>query len=280
LSVITKYRKGGPYTKKEQEDRRKEVFHLHFEKGYSAVKISDLLDVNRNTINDDIKFWYSQMIDELGNDNLKTWVIKQFTRFEIQRNRLLENLENYERLSEKLAIEKLLFNIDSKSAQLMTTIITNAKTITMLNQQTKTIGENEIKKIVRELIKKSEKKVGTIFYEENEILYEIIKMKKCEYEEAELFLKRMDDLGLKLCEEDHFLGTYDIGEFGLMRQYISDDELSLVYKRKEKLEDEHLRLLDELKKKFIQKYGPESNWSEEIREKFHDSDEWQQIVSN
>ncbi len=232
MSIITKYRKGGPYTKKEQEDRRKEVFHLHFEKGHSAVKISDLLGVNRNTINDDIKFWYSQMIDELGNDNLRTWVMKQFTRFEIQRNRLLENLENYESLSEKLAIEKLLFNIDSKSAQFMTTIITNVETTTLLDQQTKTIGENEIKKIVKELIKKSGKEIGVIHYEDNEILYEIIKMKKCDCDEAELILRRMKDLGLDLCEVDHSYGTYDIGEFGLIRQYISNDELSLVYKKK------------------------------------------------
>ena len=273
MALVEQVKKGGRYTKKEQEERKIQVYHLHFEKGHSAVKISDLLDVNRNTINDDIKFWYSQMIDELGNDNLRTWVMKQFTRFEIQRNRLLENLENYESLSEKLAIEKLLFNIDSKSAQFMTTIITNVETTTLLDQQTKTIGENEIKKIVKELIKKSGKEIGVIHYEDNEILYEIIKMKKCDCDEAELILRRMKELGLNLCEVDHSYDTYDIGEFGLIRQYISNDELSLVYKRKEKLEDEQLKLLDELKKKFIQKYGPESNWSEEIREKFYASDE-------
>jgi len=33
-------KKGGPYTKKEQEARRNEVFRLHFELGHSAVKIA------------------------------------------------------------------------------------------------------------------------------------------------------------------------------------------------------------------------------------------------
>ena len=50
-------KKGGPYTKKQREDRRDEVFRLHFENGYSAVKISKLLDVTRITIDDDVKYW-------------------------------------------------------------------------------------------------------------------------------------------------------------------------------------------------------------------------------
>ena len=94
------------------------------------------------------------------------------------------------------------------------------------------IEENEIKKSVKELIKKSEKEIEVIHYKDNEILYEIIKMKKCDCDEAELILRRMKDLGLDLCEVDHSYGTYDIGEFGLIRQYISNDELSLVYKKK------------------------------------------------
>ncbi len=44
----TDSKKGGPYTEKEQEDRRKQVYELHFEKGFSAVKIGEMLKVNRN----------------------------------------------------------------------------------------------------------------------------------------------------------------------------------------------------------------------------------------
>ena len=43
-------KKGGPYTKKQQEERRDEVFRLHFENSSSAVKISKILNVNRNTV--------------------------------------------------------------------------------------------------------------------------------------------------------------------------------------------------------------------------------------
>ena len=46
---------GGPYTKQEQQIRRDKVFELHFEQGYSALKIAKILDVNRNTINKDIE---------------------------------------------------------------------------------------------------------------------------------------------------------------------------------------------------------------------------------
>jgi len=49
-------KKGGPYSKKEQEERKIQVYHLHFEENKSAVEIAELLNVNRNTINDDIKY--------------------------------------------------------------------------------------------------------------------------------------------------------------------------------------------------------------------------------
>ncbi len=68
-------KKSGPYTKKEQDDRRQEVFKLHFEKGYSGVKISEILNANRNTINDDIRYWYSQLAQELNHD-VTTWAIE------------------------------------------------------------------------------------------------------------------------------------------------------------------------------------------------------------
>ena len=51
MALAEEIKKGGPYTKKEQDERRQEVFKLHFEKGYSASKIFEMLKVNRNTIN-------------------------------------------------------------------------------------------------------------------------------------------------------------------------------------------------------------------------------------
>ena len=58
-------KKGGPYTKKEQEERKIQVYHLHFEENKSAAKIAELLNVNRNTINDDIRYWHLQLANEM-----------------------------------------------------------------------------------------------------------------------------------------------------------------------------------------------------------------------
>ena len=58
-------RKGGPYTKQEQEQRYKQVYELHFEKGYSALKIAQILGVNRNTVNSDIRYWYAQLSSQI-----------------------------------------------------------------------------------------------------------------------------------------------------------------------------------------------------------------------
>ena len=45
---------GGPYPIQAKKTRRDEVFRLHFDYGYSARKIADMLKINRNTINSDI----------------------------------------------------------------------------------------------------------------------------------------------------------------------------------------------------------------------------------
>ena len=76
---------GGPYTKQEQELRRKKVYELHIEKGNSALKIAEMLGVNRNTINSDIKYWYGQMVSQIGGENVCGILFKQIERLEIQR---------------------------------------------------------------------------------------------------------------------------------------------------------------------------------------------------
>ncbi len=53
---MPKSHKPGPYTKFEKETRRDEVYRLHFDYGYSARKIADLMKINQKTINADIDF--------------------------------------------------------------------------------------------------------------------------------------------------------------------------------------------------------------------------------
>ena len=88
MALEIKSKKGGPYTKQEQEKRRDEVFKLHFEYGYSATQISEMLKINRNTINSDVSFLYSKLYDESDKRTYSNWMDKQLCRLESQRVRL------------------------------------------------------------------------------------------------------------------------------------------------------------------------------------------------
>ena len=111
---VPKSHKPGPYTKSKKEIRRNEVFRLHFEYGYSARKIADLMKISRNTINGDIDFLYGITVKNYDLINPQTAVIKQLTKLEIQKTRLRESLDKTQNFSEKISIERLLFDIDSK----------------------------------------------------------------------------------------------------------------------------------------------------------------------
>ena len=115
MTLENKSKKGGPYTTQEQESRRKQVYELHFEKGFSAVNIAETLNVNRNTINADIKEWYRKVSEELPEYNVSL-LLKQIHRLEMQQARLLEELENCTEAKGRFVIEKLLYAINAKIA--------------------------------------------------------------------------------------------------------------------------------------------------------------------
>jgi len=115
---LSQTKKGGPYTKKQRLDRKNEVLKLHFEYGYSATKIADLMKINRNTINDDINQGYEQLSKDWNKYDIDSWLMRQILRFESQRSRLLQELEKQETTKEKLVIEKMIFQIDCQIAQI------------------------------------------------------------------------------------------------------------------------------------------------------------------
>ena len=117
-------KKGGPYTKQKQEKRRDEVFKLHFEYGYSAVEISKMMKINRNTINSDVSFLYSKLRGEMNEKPYENWLDKQFTRLESQRVRLRKELDNDITLQERLQVEKMILDLDSKISFLSIKIAT------------------------------------------------------------------------------------------------------------------------------------------------------------
>jgi len=112
-------KKAGPYNKHDRDKRREEVYRLHFDLGYSAVKISEMMKINRNTINSDIKYWYKRLSKEWEENNSDSWIIKQVNRFENQRTRLMKYLRQESEIKNKLKIEKMIFDIDYQIAQIV-----------------------------------------------------------------------------------------------------------------------------------------------------------------
>ena len=107
-------KRGGRYTKDEKLKRQNEVYRLHFEYGYSARKISELMKINRNTINSDIDYWYAKIYVNSNAVDPEISVVINIQRFDIQRSRLRENLDKAENFQERHAIEKMIFDIDCK----------------------------------------------------------------------------------------------------------------------------------------------------------------------
>jgi len=112
--ALVQEKKGGPYTKNEKIKRQNEVFRLHFELGYSAVKISEMMKVNRNTVNNDINYWYSVLSKEWKSYDVESWCMKQVHRLESQRSRLFRELDKVHETPMKLSIEKMILDIDTR----------------------------------------------------------------------------------------------------------------------------------------------------------------------
>lgn len=115
-------KKGGPYTKPEQEERREKVFELYFEKGLSALQIAKVLNVNRNTINADIDECCYKMRSKEKDQYYSDWLVKQFTKLEYQKSRLQQELENDLSFKDRLQIEKNILKIDLSIATLVVKI--------------------------------------------------------------------------------------------------------------------------------------------------------------
>lgn len=110
---------GGPYPVQAKKTRRDEVFRLHFDYGYSARKIADMLKINRNTINSDIKYWYSQLQKEDSTVSVEDWINKTIYRLETKRTRLMEKMDKATSLDDFLVLEKMLYEVDNKIVQIV-----------------------------------------------------------------------------------------------------------------------------------------------------------------
>ena len=120
MNDMSEEKKGGPYTKPQQEKRRMQVYEMYFEKGRSAASIARELSVNRNTVSEDVRFLSSEITSEYKKEKVEDMVSEQMERFDLQRERLMYMLESADN-SEKLRIEKMILDMDCKLFALIAT---------------------------------------------------------------------------------------------------------------------------------------------------------------
>jgi len=125
---MPKFHKRGPYTKQDLEKRRNEVYRLHFEYGYSARKIADMMSINRNTINGNIHHWFSK-ITKSNDGQAESTIFVILERLDVQRTRIREYLDNTSDISEKISIEKMILDLDYKIAQIHQKIFESSRTV-------------------------------------------------------------------------------------------------------------------------------------------------------
>ena len=62
--------KFAPFTKSQRRKRRMEVYKLHFEHGVPATRIAELMKVDRNTINNDLKILYHEALNDYNPEDM------------------------------------------------------------------------------------------------------------------------------------------------------------------------------------------------------------------
>jgi hypothetical protein len=114
-NLVKPRHKFSPFTKIQRKERRDEVYKLHFEHGIPATRIAELMKVDRNTINNDLKILYNKAIRDHNSDmTFEDLIEKQLLRLETQRDRLGLYLYDVKDINNKIIIERLIADIDFK----------------------------------------------------------------------------------------------------------------------------------------------------------------------
>ena len=201
---------GGPYTANQKQKRREEVYRLHFEIGYSARKISEMMKVHRNTINTDVQFWYETLGSSFEKNEIKGCIIKQLTRYETQISRLTEKIESCNDIGLQLNIERIIAEINNKVSSLYLKILQN-------HAEEETITEETASQISRKL---SAQHIITPI-KESELLRYIIKLQRCTIQQANAIIENLNEFGLSQFLQS---GYHDFKEFCVMRGYLNQKE--------------------------------------------------------
>jgi predicted DNA-binding protein YlxM (UPF0122 family) len=212
-------KQGGPYTKEEQDERRKKVYSMYFQKGFSAIKIANELEVNRNTINQDIKFLRSDLTQK---DQIKPaiWLLEQKEHLEQQKDRLLELLEITKDFEQRLRVEKIILDIEGKITNLVIKI-TGFDYISFEYDPGPEFDE-EITLVVNSLV--LNEKTENQSYLQSDIILKAMELLKCDSNHAKKIFIRMGDLGLSEFKIKDSL-DYDLANFGVLNEMITKSQI-------------------------------------------------------
>ena len=212
-------KQGGPYTKNEQDERRNKVYNMYFEKGFSAIKIAIELKVNRNTINQDVKFWRSSLTQK---DQIKPaiWLIEQKEHLEQQKDRLIELLEITKDFEQRLKVEKIILDIEGKITNLVIKI-TGFDYLSFEYNPGPEFDE-EIVLVIKELV--LNEKTENQSHLQNDIILKARELLKCDFSHATKMFTRMKDLGLSEFKVKDGIG-YNLANFGVLNEIITKAQL-------------------------------------------------------
>ena len=219
-------KQGGPYTKNEQDERRNKVYNMYFEKGFSAIKIAIELKVNRNTINQDVKFLRSELTQK---DQIKPaiWLLEQKEHLEQQKDRLIELLEITKDFEQRLRVEKIILDIEGKITNLVIKI-TGFDYISFEYDPGPEFDE-DIALVVKDLV--LNEKTENYTYSEKDIILKTRELLKCDFTHAKKIFTRMKDLGLSEFKANDGIG-YNLANFGVLNEMITKIQLDKNTKEK------------------------------------------------
>ena len=260
VTIVLEKKNGGPYNKKDQERRRNQVHTLHFKNGYSAVKIAHTLGVNRNTINEDIKYWYSSIKEEVKQEN-DDHILKQIGRLESQRSRLVEKITKNE-TKDAVKYEKMLLDTDVRINNILMRI--NDSWAHQDPKDTVVQGD-KIKNMILFLIIKYNKDYCLT---KDKITSEIINLQQCTIEKISKMFLELKNLGFEYCKKfNESEVVYDLMEFAFLRKYIlPSDSFVTIVNSLSILGMHHKEQMKNMEKRFREKHGTKENWTDQIFE--------------
>jgi hypothetical protein len=125
------------------------------------------------------------------------------------------------------------------------------------------IDEQKIIEITRKLVLTAK---STLL--EDDLLYQIIKLTKCDLTTANDILDKMKELGLSVCT-NYMMAGYSLRMFAEMRGYATE-ELEQLGKKSQEIEEK----MEKRESQFMKKYGTDrSKWSDDIWDKYEYDDE-------